>query len=249
MRIAAWNIQNGGGKRSDGIARALFEVNSDVCVLSEFIKASSQRLTSALNDVGYNHVLHTEPEGQWGGIVVASRLPIELREISDCPSPERWLHFAIPAKHLEIGAAYIPNAERSRTEKAEYWKWLLDAGAKLVGRSAIICGDFNTGMPYVDEKDKTLKCSKLMGQMLQSKWTDLWRTSHFDQRESSWWSTRGNGFRLDHAFGSPSAVTRCSGAEYVTNVNDLCVTHPYRSHVGCERQALSDHSMLVVEID
>jgi hypothetical protein len=85
---------------------------------------------------------------------------------------------------LLIGAAYIPNAERGRTEKAEYWKWLLDAGAKLVSRSAIICGDFNTGMPYVDEKGKTLICSELMGQMLQSQWTVLWRKSHVDHRES-----------------------------------------------------------------
>ena len=47
MRIAAWNIQNGCGKRIDGIARALFEVDSDICVLSEFVNASSLRLTSA----------------------------------------------------------------------------------------------------------------------------------------------------------------------------------------------------------
>src|SRR5665213_745264 len=100
MRIAAWNIQNGGGKRTARIVRALFDANSDVCVLSEFTNASSQRLTSALNDVGYHHILHTEPEGHWGGILEASRRPIELREISDCPSPERWLHLAIPATFL-----------------------------------------------------------------------------------------------------------------------------------------------------
>ena len=99
MRIAAWNIQNGGGKRTAGIVRALFEVDSDICVLSEFTNASSQRLTSALNDVSYDHILHTQPEGHWRGILVASRLPIERREISDCPGPERWLHFAIPAKN------------------------------------------------------------------------------------------------------------------------------------------------------
>ena len=38
-------------------------------------------------------------------------------------------------------------------------------------------------------------------------------------------------------------------AEYVTHINDQCVTHPYRSHDGCEKQALSDHSMLVVDIN
>jgi hypothetical protein len=48
MRVAAWNIQNGGGGRIGGISRALSDVQSDVCVLSEFTIASSQRLSSAL---------------------------------------------------------------------------------------------------------------------------------------------------------------------------------------------------------
>jgi exonuclease III len=89
MRISAWNIQNGGGERIEGIVRALFEVNSDICVLSEFTDSSSRRVTTALNNVGYEHILHTNPERRWGGLLVASRLSIESREISDCPSPER----------------------------------------------------------------------------------------------------------------------------------------------------------------
>jgi exonuclease III len=61
MRIAAWNIQNGGGKRIEGISRALSDAQSDVCVLSEYTNASSQRLTMALQGRGYEHILHTEP--------------------------------------------------------------------------------------------------------------------------------------------------------------------------------------------
>jgi exonuclease III len=89
MRIAAWNIQNGGGKRITGISRALSDVQSDVCVLSEFTNTSSQRLVMALEGHGYEHILHTDPANRWGGILVASRLPMARGEIVDCPSPER----------------------------------------------------------------------------------------------------------------------------------------------------------------
>jgi exodeoxyribonuclease III len=180
---------------------------------------------------------------------VASRFPMERGNIVDCPSPERWLHVILEGSGLEVGAAYIPNSERSKNEKFEYWNWLLDVGGELMSRSAIICGDFNTGLPYVDEKGKSLKCSAQMSQMLNSQWTDLWRMTHPHDRESSWWSNTGNGFRLDHAFGSPALVSRSCSAEYVTLVDDQCVAHESRNHVGCERKPLSDHSMLIVDLD
>jgi exodeoxyribonuclease-3 len=249
MRISAWNIQNGGGKRIEGIARALSDAGSDVCVLSEYTNASSLRLITALKSYGYEHVLHTDPENRWGGVLVASRIQMKLGDIVDCPSPERWLHVIVGSNELEIGAAYIPNSERSGTEKSEYWDWLLTVGDELVRRDAIICGDFNTGLPLVDEDGKTLRCAKEMKQMLDSQWTDLWRAKHLQDRESSWWSNVGNGFRLDHAFGANSIVPRCSSAEYLTVINNQCVAHPSRVHEDCERKALSDHSMLVVDLD
>ena len=249
MRITAWNIQNGGGERIDGIARALSDVQSDVCVLSEFTNASSKRLVRALKGHGYDHILHTEPENRWGGILIASRLPMTRGEIVDCPSPERWLHVVIEKAGLEVGAAYIPSSERSATEKSEYWNWLLDVGRDLVTRTAIICGDFNTGLPYVDEKAKTLKCSAQMRQMLDSQWTDIWRITHPHDHDSSWWSNTGNGFRLDHAFGSPTLVSRSRGAEYVTLIDEQCVVHVSRVHLGCERRPLSDHSILTLDLE
>ena len=248
MRISVWNIQNGGGKRIHGIVRALAEAGSDLCVLSEYSSTSPHQLIDALGNHGFNNVLHTQPEGRQGGVLVAAKTPIQLGDIGDCPSPDRWLHVLVPTADLEIGAAYIPNSERSRTEKFEYWQWLLHVGTDLVHQKAIICGDFNTGLPYVDEDGKTLVCAEPMAQMLEFGWTDLWRRAHPERRESSWWSNAGNGFRLDHALASPSVGSLCQEVEYKNRIGDQCVVHPKRLSDGCTQRPLSDHSLMVVEL-
>jgi exonuclease III len=62
---------------------------------------------------------------------------------------------------------------------------------------------------------------------------DLWRQRYPDGREFSWYSHRGNGFRIDHAFLSPALAKRAGTVRY--------------SHA--ERLAgLSDHSALILEL-
>jgi exonuclease III len=239
---------NGGGSRIDGISAALAESGTDICVLSEYTKASSERLIHSLAARGFVHQLHTEPAEFWGGVLVASRGPIERGDVDNCPSPDRWLHVVVKNAAIEIGAAYIPNSERSRDEKSAYWNWLLEVGSKLLHRAALIGGDFNTGLPNVDENGATLVCANAMQQMLMSGWTDLWRRANPQVRESSWWSSSGNGFRLDHAFASPTVVPKFRAAEYLTKVNDRCVVHPRRIGDDCGAKPLSDHSMLRIDL-
>ena len=63
--------------------------------------------------------------------------------------------------------------------------------------------------------------------------SDLWRHRYPDGREFSWYSHRGNGFRIDHAFLSSSLAARAGVIRY--------------SHE--ERLAgLSDHSVLLLDL-
>jgi exonuclease III len=63
---------------------------------------------------------------------------------------------------------------------------------------------------------------------------DLWRRRNPEGREFSWYSTRGNGFRIDHAFLSPALAGRAGAVRY--------------SHE--EREArLSDHSVLILDLE
>jgi len=39
----------------------------------------------------------------------------------------------------------------------------------------------------------------------------LWRRQHSEVRDYTWYSSAGNGFRLDHAFASPAAASAVAG--------------------------------------
>lgn len=97
-----------------------------MCACSASTHEASARLISSLADHGYEHVAHTEPDS--GGVLIASKTPLLIDVIDSCPSSDRWLHVAVEGFDVEICGAYIPNRERSRTENAEYWQWLIETG-------------------------------------------------------------------------------------------------------------------------
>ena len=97
---------------------------------------------------------------------------------------------------------------------------------------ALAIGDFNTCRAYVDEPGAIDVCAHYMDGIEAIGFCDLWRRRYPDGREFSWYSTRGNGFRIDHAFLSDTLAARIGTIGY--------------SHA--ERLAgISDHSPLIVE--
>ena len=84
-----------------------------------------------------------------------------------------------------------------------------------------------------DEPGAIDKCAYFMDRVAELGFCDLWRHRYPDGREFSWYSHRGNGFRIDHAFLSPALARRAGTVRY--------------SHD--ERLAgLSDHSALILEL-
>jgi exonuclease III len=102
----------------------------------------------------------------------------------------------------------------------------------------LLVGDWNTGAHRLDETGKTFVCAEHFGRLSTLGWTDMWRHHNPGITECIWYSklksgVRGNGFRLDHAFATPSLVQRITSCRY--------------SHV--EREAgISDHSIVIVEL-
>jgi exonuclease III len=230
MRILAWNIRQGGGARLAAIAAALARQAADVLVISEYRGGESgDRLRAMLTSLGYGYSSSQTPPPGRSGVLIAARqqLSEHLAFAEGLPEPYRLV--AVEITGVRLCGVYMPNL----LKKVPYWERLVEGLAADAGREAIATGDFNTCRAYLDEAGAIDATAYFMDRIEAAGFCDLWRRRNPETREFSWYSTRGNGFRIDHAFLSQSLAGRTGDIRY--------------SH--SERLAgLSDHSPLIVEL-
>jgi exonuclease III len=245
MRLLSWNLQHGGGARLARIADAIIGHDPDVIALSEFRTKPSAVLCARLNVAGWPHVETTGPVGIDNGIAVLSRMP--MVRTRPCPAPPenvvRWLDIDLPEYGFGFGVLHIlcavPKLKDGVRGKAKacFWNALLGAAARL-HEPFLFVGDFNTGAHRVDETRSTFVCTEHFCKLTASGWTDMWQNHNPGTTEWTWYlklkrGACGNGFRLDHAFATPSLAPLITSCRY--------------SHV--DRDAgISDHSMVIVEV-
>jgi exodeoxyribonuclease III len=231
MRLLSWNIRQGGGSRLARIASALEHHQADILVLSEYRGGpSAARLLAALDALGYRYATTIMPPPGRAGVLIAARCAFyEHGTIgSDLAEPHRIVSVGFASFRL-LGV-YMPNL----LAKVPYWEALITTLPADCGGRALAIGDFNTCRPYLDEAGAIDRTAHYMDRIAEIGFCDLWRNRNPELREYSWFSTRGNGFRIDHAFLSDALVARTGAIRY--------------SHE--ERLAgISDHSLLVVELD
>jgi exonuclease III len=230
VRLLAWNIRQGGGSRLIGIMAAIARHDADVLILSEYRGGdSADRLLVALKASGYRHVTRLVPPLGRTGVLIASRRRFVERGPVCARVEEPWRLVDVDLGVLRLTGVYMPNL----LKKVPYWQTLVDAfGARATG-DALAIGDFNTCRAYVDEPGAIDATAHFMDRMDAIGFRDLWRHRYPDGREFTWYSHRGNGFRIDHAFLSPSLANRAGAVRY--------------SHE--ERLAgLSDHSVLLLDL-
>lgn len=209
MRILTLNLRQGGGRRVSELAAHVRRVDPDVAVLTEF-RASppSQRLLADLSsDFPYVHA--SAPTGtNVNGVAVISRRELCPEWVTGAiPGHEhRWAQVKLLASGIRVVGLYVPgvgtNAD-TRAFKARFWASMLAAAPSLAANRTVVIGDLNTGRHRIDEMGSSFWCADefaVLGTVL----VDAWRDRHGDdEREFSWYSHVGNGFRLDHAFISP----------------------------------------------
>src|SRR5262249_54984593 len=130
---------------------------------------------------------------------------------------------------LILCGVYMPNLRA----KVPYWEALIAALATRAAEPALAIGDFNTCRAYADEAGATDATAYFMDRVEAIGFRDLWRHRYPEGREYSWYSTRGNGFRIDHAFVSPGLAARAGSIAY---------SHAERL------SGLSDHSPLILDL-
>ena len=231
MRLLAWNIRAGGGRRLPRIGDALARHAADVIVLSEFRNGEAgTRLREMLGTLGYGCMTELGPPPASNGVLIGARLRFRERAMAGAELPEPHRMLAIDVDGLQLFGVYMPNLKA----KIPYWRALIAALAAERERPAVAIGDFNTCRAYVDELGAIDPCAHFMDEVEAVGFCDLWRRRYPEGREYSWYSTRGNGFRIDHAFLSASLTARAGPVRY--------------SHA--EREAgLSDHSVLILDLE
>jgi exodeoxyribonuclease III len=230
LRLFAWNIRQGGGSRLPAIGEAIARHDADVLVLSEYRGGDAAlRLTEALTRLGYPHMTALRPPPGKTGVLVASRRRFRAQAALDATLPEPYRLVHVEIGKLSLCGVYMPNL----LAKVPYWEAVLANLATRLQGHALAIGDFNTCRAYVDEPGAIDKCGYFMDRVAEAGFCDLWRQRYPDGREFSWYSHRGNGFRIDHAFLSPALAKRAGAIRY---------SHDERL------SGLSDHSPLILDL-
>jgi len=242
MRLVAWNIRAGGGKRADHIATALKGFAPDLVVLSEFRSGPpSQSIAASLADNGLTAQMDTlnELKPNVNGLLVASRARLKRVGLRDKPDePGRWLMAREAARGIAIGAMHIPNQHTGR--KQGYHALVLALAQRWASGPALLVGDTNSGKSGLDEERPVFirSTDQWFDALAAANWHDGFRTLHPEAREYTWYSHRQNGFRLDQVF--VNAALRSS----LRAVRHIWPPHPDQPG---RRDGLSDHAALIVD--
>ena len=240
MRVVAWNIRAGGGRRALDIAAQLTRWQADVVVLSEFRATPPSRgIAAELYEAGLRYQRHTSDRDNLAinALLVVSRWPLRVVTLGGAPQDRhRWLQVNVSAPEpFAVLALHVPNRVTGR--KLPF----LDAVTEIVrrwrGPRAMLIGDTNSGRIGIDEESKAFdRHEDHWLQRLDSLgWRDAFRTLHPRRREFTWYSPNGNnGFRLDQAF---------------VHCDLLAKLKTIRHDWGGRRGALSDHAALVLDFD
>ncbi|MEX2229691.1 MAG: endonuclease/exonuclease/phosphatase family protein [Dehalococcoidia bacterium] len=252
LRIVAWNIRAGGGRRADAIVAQLARWRPDAVALSEFrATPPSGAIAEAMRELGlvYQRTTADPRDPRTNALLVAARWPLRRVGVRRAPvDRHRWLltRVAAPAEAggaFALGAMHIPNYATGR--KLPFLDAVHASVRAWRGGPAVLVGDTNTGRMGVDEETAVFdrRHHDWMDAM-HDRWPDALRHLHGDEtRVFTWYSPNGgNGFRLDEAFVAPGMLPRL-----------LAVRHEWGAASGeaavtvARRDALSDHAALILD--
>lgn len=225
---------HGGGQRCDDILAAIDAQQADVVALQEFRHGKNgARLQRSLSAMGLRHCFATATRtARDNTLLVASRHPLVAKPwpASDCRHALQCQIIIDSATELNLLNLHLPQ----KRAQIPLFEAMLQLPPNWLATPSVLIGDFNCGIPFIDSDTKTFYASHLFQQLLSAGWIDSWRSRHTDAREFSWVSSRGNGFRYDHALGS-GALDK--------HIIDVRYDHRAR------QQKVSDHSMLLLDIE
>jgi exonuclease III len=233
VKLLAWNIQQGGGRRRQRDAGSIRAHDPDVVALIEFVPSTAAPLLESLRDAGFEHQTCTERNGFDYALCVLSKIPISAHPsgIPLLDASGMWLEIVVPAHGFDLGVVHVPT--KSMTAMKAYLSALVQFASQTSGHRFLFVGDFNTGIGPADGPLENFGDVDRFLALQEAGFTDTWRRFHGDRIEHTW-SRNGAEYRIDHALASRSLLPRVRGCRY---------SHEERV------SGVSDHSILIVEIE
>mgnify|MGYP001185755949 FL=1 len=230
MIITTWNIRHGGGKRTKEIDSVIKDnMNSDVFILTEFRNNDNKEIIKkSFNLYGFTNVFVTSSDKKTNSILIASKEEYKA-EFFDSLKDHKQRVVKIKSSKLSIYGCYFPQQKL----KKDVFGFLLKELVKNKDENIIIAGDLNTGKHYIDEKGASFYCSEYLYELEKEGMVDAWRLINGNKKEYSWYSSAGNGFRIDHFFVTNSLKN---------SVAECFYNHSYREN------KFSDHSLMSLKL-
>ncbi len=200
-------------------------------VLTEFRQnANGARLKSHLSARGFRWQACNSIIPSQNSVFIAAKIPFTTN--NNIPALEPHSHRILFAQFQQFNlvGVYFPQNEAKRP----VFEFLAKQIIPRLGEYGLIIGDFNTGLPYIDEIGSTFACVDCFEELLSSGLIDSWRSRNPNAREFSWLSTAKNGFRIDHALATPALDHRIKLPRYIHNTR---------------QDRTTDHSALTVEFE
>ena len=243
MRIGAVNLRSGGNPTSVlELSKIMRAAGCSTIVFSEFRdNLAGQTLLRDLQEHGYRYFSFSS---DIRGVLVVSEhgfdATVNPGGLSAFPNAIIRASFAT----YTLYAVYMPTGKR----KIPQFRYLIET-AKLHtarGEPGIAIGDFNNGCDKLDIQVNVTSGKRIEDfpahpyfHELDEVWPEAWRRLHPSTYEYSWYASnkpisKRQGWRLDHAFISPTLLPQLASAQYL----------PEPRVAG-----RTDHSALVVTLD
>jgi len=236
IKLLSWNILAGGGRRAGDVVKTIHSHAPDIVTLQEFRRGSAEdEIVAGLKKAGLKFVHVPETEGKENTILIASKYGFDAGAF--LPKPNNPLHLLeayfsaeVLGFELSLIAVHFPQ----KKAQIPLFEALKNDSESLLKTNALIIGDMNCGIPYIDSDSKTFLATQYYQDLLQTGWIDSWRNRHKEAREFSWVSPRtGNRFRYDQVLASAAFDKRIKTISY--------------NHRPRETKT-SDHSMIILEV-
>lgn len=204
LKILTWNIRQGGKKAIKQIVSSLIFLQADVVILTEYKNNDAgEYIISELKKKGWDYIRSSQPPNKENGVLVLSAYPLKEHPPPFCENDgcHRWNEVYIPSHNLYVLGVHVPNVNE-RYDKCFFWEQIVQYAQCRWNKRVIIAGDFNTARRD-EKKGAPLKYSNFIMKLLEKGWIDVWKQSHKDMLDYTWFSNKNNGFRLDYIFLSP----------------------------------------------